>query len=73
MFDIELATNLANLASHLHKRIKMLRSLAELKRNSGFHTFCQLPQVFWRVTTRSLVPKVVDSNCGAENVPVVKI
>ena len=33
-------------------------------------TFCKLARVF---CTRSLVPKVVDSNCGAENLSVVKI
>ena len=35
--------------------------------------FCQLARVLWTESTRSLVPKVADSNCGAENVPVFKI
>ena len=42
----------------------------ESQRNSGFQTFCKLARV---LCSRSLVPKVADSNCGAENVPVLTI
>ena len=38
-----------------------------------FQLFVSSPRVFWTESTRSLVPKVVDSNCGAENVPVFEI
>ena len=37
------------------------------------HNFLSAPPRVWAVSTRSLVPKVVDSKCGAENVPVFKI
>ena len=45
-------------------------TVLESQRNSSFHTFCKLVRV---LCTRSLVPKVADSNCGAEKVPVFEI
>ena len=36
-------------------------------------TLLWAPRVLWTESTRSVVPKVADSNCGAENVPVFKI
>ena len=32
------------------------------------HSFLSAPRVFWTVSALSLVPKFVDSNCGAGNV-----
>ena len=37
------------------------------------YIFFYLSRVFWTVSTRSLVPKAVDSKCGAENVPLFDI
>ena len=46
---------------------------ADTKFRISSDTFCQLVRVFWTASNHWLVPKVVDSNCGAENVPGFKI
>ena len=66
---IRLATLSCRVVSEVFNFTNHFGSSSKLK----FLTFCQLHRVFWPVTTSSLVPKYLDSNCGDENVHVFVI